>query len=346
MPSWYAKTIQRYEQMRFDQEPRRRTLPFAWGLEHLGAESADPHPEKFVERYVADAVARSEDWYAVEPATDYALADGVLTFSSAIQSPWPENNRVHAQVFPASGHSQNGTRGPAVVVLAQWNSKWHEQQNVCFWLNKLGLAAVKISLPYHDRRAIPGHPRADHLVGPNIGLTMQANRQAVLDVRQTLHWLQQQGYGPLGLLGTSIGSAIGFVTMCHEPAVKAAAYMHASTHYGDVVATGLTTKTVWEPISATGITPEELRHYWSLISPYPYIPRLSAARKKILLITAKYDPTFAAEYTEALVSKLREEAVEFDRLSLPCGHYSLGVKPFSWIAGHRFGKFLQRALTQ
>ena len=43
-----------------------------------------------------------------------------------------------------------------------------------------------MSLPYHDRRAIPDHPRGDHLVGPNIGLTLQANRQAVLDVRRTL----------------------------------------------------------------------------------------------------------------------------------------------------------------
>jgi dienelactone hydrolase len=346
MPSWYEKRVRRYEQMRFDQEPKRRTLPFAWGIEHLGGEAADRDPAEFLNQYVTDTVARSDDWYAVEPAGDYALADSVLTFSSAVVSPWVENNRVHAQLFSALGRSQNGTRGAAVVVLAQWNAKWEEQQNVCRWLNRLGLTAVKLSLPYHDRRAIPGHPRADHLVGPNIGLTMQAGRQAVLDVRRTLRWLEQQGYGPLGLLGTSIGSAIGFITMCHEPALKAAAFLHASTYFGDVVATGLTTKTVWEPISDAGITHEELRHYWSPISPFPYIPRLPEAKKKLLLITAKYDPTFWPEYTDALLAKLRTEGVAFEGMSLPCGHYSLGVQPFSFIAGHRFGKFLQRSLAK
>jgi dienelactone hydrolase len=346
MPSWYENRIRRYEQMRFDQEPKRRTLPFAWGAEHIGGNAVDPHPEEFFDRYVADAVAHSDAWYAIEPATDYALADNVLTFSSAITSPWPENNRVHAQFFPAHRPSLNGTRGPAVVVLAQWNAKWHEQQNVCLWLNRLGLTAAKMSLPYHDRRAIPGHPRADHLVGPNLGLTMQAGRQAVLDVRRTLRWLEQEGYGPLGILGTSIGSAIGFITMCHEPAVRACAFLHASTYFGDVVATGLTTKTVWEPISAAGITHERLRHYWSPISPFPYIARLPEAKKKILLITAKYDPTFWPEYTEALVNRLRDANVLFERMSLPCGHYSLGIKPFSFIAGHRFGKFLQRSLSK
>ncbi|MGD0404816.1 MAG: abhydrolase domain-containing 18, partial [Candidatus Acidiferrales bacterium] len=64
-----------------------------------------------------------------------------------------------------------------------------------------------MSLPYHDRRAIPDHPRGDHLVGPNIGLTLQANRQAVMDVRRTLRWLESQGYDRLGILGTSIGSS-------------------------------------------------------------------------------------------------------------------------------------------
>jgi dienelactone hydrolase len=345
MASWYEKRVRRYEQMRFDQEPKRRTLPFAWGIEHIGGEVSDPDPSAFFERYVAQAVAHSDEWYAAEPARDYALADSVLTFSSAVTSPWPENNRVHAQFFPARP-SRNGTRGPAVVVLAQWNAKWHEQQNVCLWLNKLGLTAAKMSLPYHDRRSIPGHPRADHLVGPNIGLTMQAGHQAVLDVRRTLRWLEQQGYGPLGLLGTSIGSAIGFITLCHEPALHAAAFLHASTYFGDVVATGLTTKTVWEPISAAGITHEMLRHYWSPISPFPYIARLPEAKKKLLLITARYDPTFWPEYTDALLAKLRTEEVAFEGMSLPCGHYSLGVKPFSFIAGHRFGKFLQKALVK
>ena len=80
-------------------------------------------------------------------------------------------------------------------------------------------------MPYHDRRAIPGHDRADYLVGPNIGLTLQANRQAVLDVRRSLLWLAQSGYGKLGIVGTSIGSAVGCITMAHDPLVRAGAFL-------------------------------------------------------------------------------------------------------------------------
>jgi len=339
MASWFERKIRRYEHMRWAQEPNRRTLPFAWGLEHLGANGDLTEPREFLAQFAERALRQSDDWYLTTAAHDYRVENDVLRFTSAITSPWVENNRVHGQIFCAKNKRR------AVVVLAQWNARWDEQQNVCRWLQRLGITAIKMSLPYHDRRVIPGHPRADHLVGPNVGLTMQAMRQAVLDVRRTLRWLEQEGYERLGVLGTSIGSAIGFITMCHEPAIRAGAFLHASTYFGDVVASGLTTMNVWEPMAAAGITCEEMRHFWSPISPYPYISKLRGAGKRILLITGKYDPTFWPELTEKLAAKLRDEQVEFEHFWLPCGHYSMGEPPFSFIAGYRFGTFLRRALT-
>ncbi len=344
--SWLEQRIRRYEHSRWAAEPNRRVLPFAWGLEHIGGRLDDPDPRGSLDWFAEEAVARSNEWFAVTPAEDYRLDGpgeapgeaGVLTFASAIQSPWPENNRVHARFFPAK-HT-----GPAVVVLAQWNAKWHEQVDVCRWLNRLGISALKLSLPYHDRRAIPGHPRADHLVGPNIGLTMQANRQAVCDVRRCFRWLEQQGYDRLGLLGTSVGSSIAFVTMAHEPAVRAGAFLHVATYVGDVVANGLTTMNVWEALR-TQVTHDEIRRFWAPISPYPYIPRLYGSGKKILAITGGYDPTFWPEFTSEFLSAVRRDSVELETLSLPCGHYSMGEAPFKYAAGLRFGTFLFQNLA-
>jgi Alpha/beta hydrolase domain containing 18 len=324
--------------MRWAQEPNRRVLPFAWGLEHIGGNAKDPDPRVFLSRFVDDTLLRSDDWYAVTPADDYELHDGVLTFTSQIASPWPENDRVYGQLF------RSRKSGPAVVVLAQWNARWEEQQDTCRWLNRLGITAVKISLPYHDRRAIPGHPRGDHLVGPNIGLTLQANRQAVLDVRRTLSWLEAEGYGPLGIVGTSIGSSIAFVTMCHEPRLRAGAFLHVATYFGDVAANGLTTSNVWESLQ-TKVSHEELRRFWSPISPYPYIPKLNGTGKKILAITGRYDPTFWPEYTNAFLHEVQRDGLQIESLSLPCGHYSLGVAPFKYAVGYRFGTFLMQALA-
>jgi hypothetical protein len=344
--SWFEQKIRRYEHRRWADEKNRRTLPFAWGLEHIGGSATEPDPRTFLNRFVSATLAASDEWFSPKPKSEMLFTPsaeepgetGVLTFTSAIESPWPVNNTVHARFFRAR-HS-----GPAVVVLSQWNAKWHEQVSVCRWLQRIGISALRLSLPYHDRRAIPDHPRGDHLVGPNIGLTLQANRQAVCDVRGCVQWLASQGYDKLGIMGTSVGSSIAFVTFAHEPRLRAGVFLHVSTYFGDVLVTGLTTSNVWEPMR-TKITPEEAQRFFSPVSPFPYIGKLRGTGKKMLAVTGIYDPTFWRELTDEFLDALRSEGVSCEVLRLPCGHYSLGEPPFSYITGFRFGEFFFHALS-
>ena len=199
------------------------------------------------------------------------------------------------------------------------------------------------SLPYHDERKPADIERADYLVGPDIGLTLQANRQAVLDVRRAALWLEQQGFERIGLVGTSIGSCVGFITLCHEPALRAAAFLHVSTYFADVVHAGMTTSHVWAGLEPQ-VSLDELRHYWAPISPFPYLGRLNGQGKKFLMVTARYDLSFPYELSQQLWQALEAQGVEHERLVLPCGHYTLGKLPFSWLAGLRFVPFLLRSL--
>jgi dienelactone hydrolase len=342
--SYFQQRIRRYEHKRWAAEPNRRTLRFAWGLEHIGGRANESDPRGFLREFVGRTLAASKAWFAFEIPADYALKNPAdspwsaeLEFTSAIHSPWPENNRVHARLFPAR------TAGPAVVVLPQWNADYHAHVDICRWLNRLGITALRLSVPYHDKRAIPGHPRPDHIVGPNIGLTLQANRQAVCDARACLRWLEARGYGPLGILGTSLGSCISCITASHEPLIRAAALLHVSSYFGDVVANGLTTINVWESMRPR-VSEEEIREYWSPISPMPYISKLHGTGQRLLAFSGRYDPTFPSEFSEEFLAAVRKKEVECEVLRLPCGHYSLGEAPFKWIVGWRFGKFLQRAL--
>ncbi len=344
--SWLEQTIRRYEHRRWAAEPNRPALPFAWGLEHIGGRADEKHAREFLNRFVDETLANSDAWFAcetppdyqLEPATDGAPWSGIVTFTSAVSSPWEENNRVYARFFPANAI------GPAVVVLPQWNADYAAHIDICRWLNRLGITALRLSLPYHDHRAIPGHPKADHIVGPNIGLTLQANRQAVCDARCCLRWLTQRGYGPLGILGTSLGSCISCITASHEPLIRAAALLHVSSYFGDVVATGLTTIHVWESLHAK-VSQDEIRRFWAPISPIPYLTKLRGTGQKLLAISGRYDPTFQDEFSEDFFSTARASEVSCQSLRLPCGHYSLGEAPFKWIAGWRFGNFLRRNLA-
>src|ERR1700685_2210137 len=140
---WFERRIRRYEHRRWTTDDNRRVQPFDWGLEHIGGDPNDRNPADYVHRYARHAIETSKEWYATTPATDYRLdQENVLTFTSSIESPWAENNTVHAQFFPAK------SKGPAVLLLPNWNAKWHGQRGLCEWLQRIGIAVLKMSLPY------------------------------------------------------------------------------------------------------------------------------------------------------------------------------------------------------
>jgi hypothetical protein len=341
-------TIHYLERAQWRRETRRVTHPFAWGIEHLGGDPTSDNPRAFLDRYAREALRESERFFATGPAESYRLDGDTLTFPSAIESPYPDNNLVRARWFPSRAAADNGAPGEgsrrAVVVLPQWNADADSHVSICRVLSRFGVSALRLSLPYHDERKVAGVARADYMVSPDIGLTLQASRQAVLDTRRALRWLEEQGYGPLGILGTSIGSAVAFITLAHEPGLRAAVLLHVSTYFADVVRTGLTTAHVWEGLKDQ-VTADELRRYWSPISPFPYVPRLKGAGKKLLMVSGRYDLSFLPEFSRQLWEALAAEGIPYELVNLACGHYTLAKPPFSYWAGLRFVPFLRRALS-
>lgn len=337
--NWFEQRIRRYEHRRWTTDDNRRVRPFEWGTEHVGGQVNEADPEAFFVQYSREALKNSRAWYETDAAPDYRLdSDSVLTFRSSIASPWPENNTVHAQLFPAR------TKRAAVLVLPNWNAKWQGQRGLCEWLRRLGISALKMSLPYHDRRMAKGHERADQLVGSSIGLTLQANRQAVQDAKRCLRWLEQQGYSRIGILGTSIGSSVGYITLMHDPGVHAGGFFHVSTYFADVVSGGMTTNHVWESLREY-VTVDQLREYWAPVSPMPFVQLGMGANRSTFMVYGKYDPTFLPELTSQMVDALHKHGASPRTLELPCGHYSLELRPFSYIAGCRMLTYLKSALA-
>src|SRR5260370_11776052 len=221
---WFERKIRRYEHRRWTTDDNRRVQPFHWGLEHIAGSPDDPNPGGFVREYARKAIESSREWYATSPATDYLLdRENVLTFTSSIESPWPENNTVHAQLFPARETVSTRSRGkrygagPAVLLLPNWNAKWQGQNGLCRWIQRFGITVLKMSMPYHDRRMARGHERADQICGPNIALTLHANRQADQDALHCLRWLEHPGYTPLAILVLTLVSSVHPICLLHEP---------------------------------------------------------------------------------------------------------------------------------
>jgi hypothetical protein len=227
--------------------------------------------------------------------------------------------------------------------LPQWNADVDGHVAVCGLLNRMGIAALRLSLPYHDRRMLAGFERADYLVSANIGRTLHAMIQAVVDSRAAVDWLVNRGYDRIGIVGTSVGSCIAFLTIVHEPRLRASVHIHVSSYFGDVVWEGLTTRHVRQSLE-TALTREDVRQAWLAISPNSFVSRLSGDRRPRLMISARYDPTFTPELSRLLFDACRQSDVSFDKKVVPCGHYTMGEAPFKYFAGYLIARYLSRHL--
>ena len=229
----------------------------------------------------------------------------------------------------------------AVLVLPQWNAGPDGHVGLCHLLNRFGMSALRLTLPYHDARRPPELHRADYIVSANIGRTVQACRQAVMDARRAISWLASQGYERIGILGTSLGSCLSLLTAAHEPRIRVQALNHISPYFADVVWRGLSTTHVRQSLEGA-VDLERLRRLWLPISPHIYLDRVRD--KKTLLVYAKYDLTFPVDLSRDLVREFNRRGIGHELAVLPCGHYSTGITPFKYYDGFVLARFLDRNL--
>jgi hypothetical protein len=230
------------------------------------------------------------------------------------------------------------------VVLPHWNAKAGTYFDLCKLFNRIGISALRMTLPYHEERMPPELHRADYLVAPNIGQTLQSLQQSVVDTRAAVRWLKEQGYEQVGLVGTSIGSCVGFFAFTHDMDIDAAVFNHVSGYPADVVWHGLTTYRVRESFDQN-VTLDELREYWLPISPMAYLERLATLppRPQRYIYTL-YDLSFPVDLSRDVIRELKRLKIHHSRSAIPCGHYTLGEKPWVYYDAFKIVGYLRKHL--
>jgi len=271
-----------------------------------------------------------------------------LRFTSPERTPYPENDLVNARWYPAPAHKDPKRPKQAIVVMPQWNADAFSHNSLCAIFNRMGVSALRLSKPYHDIRRPVEIERSDYAVSANIGRTISACRQAVVDIRCCLDWLQEQGYEHFGVLGTSLGSCYAFLASAHDARLRINAFNHASTAFGDVAWAGQSTRHVKQALDDAGLTQDRVRALWSAVSPCFYYdkimrPEVDGPQKKVLMVYADYDLTFPREYSLQVLDAFRRIGLNCEARVLPCGHYTTGETPYKYMDGWYMGSFVHRA---
>lgn len=332
----------------FRDDFERRVLPFEWGSEHLPmlpgfpADGAGSSSRELLHAHSELALARSERYFEASRVSDYELSGSRLRFSSPLPTGVSENDVVHADYYSAEDGEPG--RGPAALVLPQWNAKDGAQEGLCRLLNRFGISALKLALPYHERRKPAGFARADLMLSPNVGRTLQSCRQAVIDTRAAVRWLRERGHPRVGIVGTSLGSCIAFITFAHERGLDAGVFNHISPFFADVVWRGISTRQVRQGLEE-GLGLDELRKIWLPLSPQAYYRQVKGRNRPTLLIYGRYDLSFPLDLSMVLLRDFEKLGIDHERFQLPCGHYTTGKFPFNWLDGLRIAWFLKRRLA-
>jgi dienelactone hydrolase len=378
----YAKWMYSWETALTTRDTNRIVRPLEWGFDWLRdfspmAVAAAPHLGDY-DRMIAvndDIVTRADEFFGYATPTDFRLEARhpqlfptnvrpetlaqdaelkrqaetgeieeaeFLRFTSPVRSLYPENDVVNARWYPAHPETQKGKPKQAMIVMPQWNADAFSHNALCTLFNHFGISCLRLSKPYHDIRRPAELERSDYAVSSNVGRTTEACRQAVVDIRSCIDWLQQQDYEHFGVLGTSLGSCYAFIAAAFDPRIQVCAFNHASTWFGDVVWTGQSTRHIRASFEQAGLTQDQVRKIFSIVSPMSYMERFARDPKRVLVVHATYDLTFPLEYSRDVLTNFNAQKIDYVSKVLPCGHYTTGETPYKYIDGWYLGHFVYK----
>lgn len=306
------------------------------------------HPQLFPTNVRPETLAQDAELKLQADVGEMQVAQ-FLRFTSPVRTPYPENDVVNARWYPAPEPSeaqqadQPHRPKQAIIVMPQWNADAFSHNALCTLFNRFGISALRLSKPYHDIRRPAELERSDYAVSANIGRTISACRQAVVDIRSCLDWLESQGYEQFGVLGTSLGSCYAFIAAAHDPRLQVCAFNHASTWFGDVAWTGQSTRHVRAAFEQASLTQDLVREIFAGVSPMSYMDRFAAEPKRVLVVHATYDLTFLREFSLEVLANFDRLKVDYVSKVLPCGHYTTGETPYKYIDGWYLGSFIYKS---
>jgi hypothetical protein len=368
----YGRWMVRWETALTTRDENRVVRPLEWGFEWLADFIDAAGLRAMVERAqgnesAAEAamiavneaiIANSDAFFGYERPKDFRLEERApqlfptnvrpetLRKDAALKQRMAEGKLKKAQFLrftSAPAERMQGKPKRAMIVMPQWNADAFSHNVLCSLFNRFGISALRLSKPFHDIRRPAEIERSDYAVSANIGRTITAGRQAVVDVRCCLDWLQEQGYEEFGILGTSLGSCYAFIASAHDARIRVNAFNHASMAFGDVVWTGQSTRHIRTAFAQAQMTTDLLYRLFGAISPVSYMTRFAEHTKKVLVVYAKYDLTFLPEYSEQVLESFAKLGVDFVSRVLPCGHYTTGETPYKFIDGWYLGSFVYTA---
>ena len=267
----------------------------------------------------------SEGYYfapmlAPEP---YEVRDNRVAFHSDITTSLDSNNRFRCVI------SDSGSKNHAMVVFHHWYAR-HRYSSLARFFASRGITVVEATLPYHFERRADDYSE-ERFFNANVGQTLHAFRQAVLDGRKVVRWLRSEGYETVSVLGACFGGTVAGLIAAEEVEVDNAILIVAPSRLSELVWTSETMELLrgrMEPFISRG----ELRQVWNLIDLEWRAERIGRFATNFMLVFGKNDTIVHRYSSNRFVSAFKRSGYLPRVRWLDCGHSSINMFPYNVTA--------------
>jgi pimeloyl-ACP methyl ester carboxylesterase len=237
-------------------------------------------------------------------------------FPTALPSPEEENNSVPIRLLlPLNAREKL----PAVIILHYWGASDQKiELAMASDLNRRGIAAVLVALPYHLGRTPKGFRSGQRAIQPDPAALRFTMTQSVYDVRRTidlLGTLPEIDSSRLGIAGISLGSLVASLSYAVEPRLQSAGFMLGGVDLAHIIWNSSRVVSEREKLRQNGFTENRLRDELASVEPLSYLGQ--RVRPRAFVIGGRFDTVVPPEDTKKLINALPGTQA----LWLDTGHY-------------------------
>ncbi|MFE3898600.1 MULTISPECIES: alpha/beta hydrolase [unclassified Priestia] len=235
---------------------------------------------------------------------------------------------------PSGDHPNDYVRGesflnevgnkPNVIFVHGWRMKGFDRVKKIFHdsiMNNLGWNMYYYTLPYHlERQPEASLYSGEFMVSANINRTVEATRQAIVDLRALIQWMKNNKQGPVIIIGVSLGGFISNLVATLESEIDALVSIFYSNRLSYSIWNTIPGKYIRRDLESHGVNYNDLVKYWELVEPNQVLPKIN--KENILLISAKHDQYVHIQDADLLWESWGKPT----RYVYNCGHAGIVLK--------------------
>lgn len=235
-----------------------------------------------------------------------------LTFNSSVNSPFPENNTVHAVYYRPMGPGPF----PTTIVLDITGGDQSLTRFISGYLARNGVGALFMQMAYYGPRRPPG--TSMKLMSTNLLRTLPGIRQTVLDIRTARAWLASRpevDKGRIGVSGTSLGSLFASLSGSLEPRFDRVVILLGGGGMVEGFHDHPQGRPVFKALAEYGLDKETIAF---LLAPYDPVTWAGGLKgRKVLMLEASRDEIL----TPSMATRLWKAAGQPEIVWFDCTHY-------------------------